>query len=115
LGSQNNDAIILSKEDCPALPDGVPPITFKSNNAGGVLGGLSSGMPVVFDVAFKPVPSIALEQETVNRRGESTGLKIEGRHDVFICRRALPVVEAMTAITLADLVLINRASRSLTS
>jgi chorismate synthase len=91
-----------------ALPRGVPALGYKTNNAGGVLGGISTGMPLEFRAAFKPVPSIARRQETVDRRGNCRDLLIEGRHDICICPRAVPVVEAMTALVLADLLLLAR-------
>ncbi len=77
-----------------------------TNNAGGVLGGMSTGMPLVVRVAVKPTPSIAIEQETVDVRGmRETTIKIQGRHDACIVPRAVPVVEAMMAVTLADFAL----------
>lgn len=111
LGSQNNDAMHAE--------NGKP--VFETNHAGGVLGGLSSGADIVFRVAVKPVPSIFKQQETVRRaialngegavtgdgsaQYESTKLQIKGRHDVCLCPRIVPVVEAMTALVLADALL----------
>jgi chorismate synthase len=94
------------------LPPGTPDLDYASNNAGGVLGGLSTGMPLEFTVAFKPVPSIAMKQETMDRRGTVRELVIRGRHDVCVCPRAVPVVEAMTALVLADLALLKRLDRA---
>ncbi len=85
--------------------------SFKTNNAGGILGGISRGDDIVFRVAVKPVPSIYLSQETVDVNGNECDILIEGRHDVCLCPRIVPVVEAMTAITLADMILRNRSSR----
>ncbi|MBI4188386.1 MAG: chorismate synthase, partial [Chloroflexi bacterium] len=74
-----------------------------TNNAGGILGGISNGMPVVLRVAFKPTPSIAREQKTVDlKKMSSASLEIRGRHDACIVPRAVPVVEAMMAVTLCD-------------
>jgi chorismate synthase len=93
----------------PELP--VPALSFKTNHAGGVLGGISSGAALEFRVAFKPPASIAMRQETVNRRGERAELRVTGRHDVCIVPRAVPVVEAMTALVLADFLLLRRGDR----
>jgi chorismate synthase len=93
------------------LPPGVPALQYATNNAGGVLGGISTGMPLEFKVAFKPVPSISKKQETTGRDGKIRELIIRGRHDVCIVPRAVPVVEAMTALVLADLLLLSRVNR----
>ena len=75
----------------------------KSNNNGGINGGISNGMPIVFRAAFKPTASIALPQETIDMRTMTDAeIKIEGRHDPCIVMRACPVVEAVTAICLLD-------------
>lgn len=86
-------------------------ISKKTNHAGGVLGGMSDGSPLVIRAAFKPTPSIAALQETVNMDLEPVELSIHGRHDPLIVPRAIIVVESMTAITLADLLLRNMSSR----
>jgi len=114
-GSELNDTPIPSSSpiihDSSFLPEGVPPLEWKTNNAGGILGGLSTGAELRFTVAFKPVSSIARPQETINRQGEKTELLIHGRHDVCVAPRAVPVVEAMAALVLADFVLLQRATR----
>jgi chorismate synthase len=92
-GSENNDPF--------AIEDGK--ITTLTNNAGGILGGISNGMPVVVRVAVKPTPSISQEQKTVDmEKIEPATLSIHGRHDACIVPRAVPVVAAMTAVTLCD-------------
>ncbi|MDP3880236.1 MAG: chorismate synthase [Dehalococcoidales bacterium] len=92
-GSENNDAFTIS--------DGK--VVTVTNNAGGILGGISNGMPVVVRVAFKPTPSIARIQNTVDlQKMTDTSLEVKGRHDACIVPRAVPVVEAMMAVTLCD-------------
>jgi chorismate synthase len=92
-GSEDNDAYQMKDGKVVAL----------TNNAGGVLGGLSSGMPIVIRVAVKPTSSIAKEQRTVNlSRMEDAQIKVGGRHDPCVVPKAVPVVEAAVAITLAD-------------
>ncbi len=84
---------------------------FCSNHAGGVLGGISTGQEVVFRIAVKPPASIKFPQKTQNIHGEAIDLSVEGRHDPIICPRIVPVVEAMTALVLADLFLENETLR----
>jgi chorismate synthase len=91
LGSENND---------PVTPKG-----YASNNAGGVLAGISSGQDVVVRAAVKPIPSIGLPQQTVTRDGRPTTVEIKGRHDPAAIPRIVPVLEAMTLLTLADFML----------
>lgn len=82
-----------------------------TNNSGGVLGGMSDGDALVFRAAFKPTPSIAQPQITINNKGEAKSIEIKGRHDPIVVPRAVVVVEAMTAVTLADLVLMNMCAK----
>jgi len=87
----------------PMTPDG-----FLSNNAGGILGGMASGQEIVLRAAVKPIPSIALPQQTVNRTGQAARITIGGRHDICAIPRIVPVLKAMTLLTLADFVLLQR-------
>ncbi len=103
-GSQNNDPMRRDGETGKAR--------FLSNNAGGILGGISTGAEILFRAAVKPVPSIALTQLTVDTRGEDCEISVHGRHDVCLCPRIVPVVESMTAIVLADLWLRNLTARA---
>ena len=82
----------------------------KTNHAGGILGGISDGSDVCIRVSFKPTPSIAREQHSLHRDGTVRPISIHGRHDPLIAARACVVVEAMTAITLLDLMMLNMAS-----
>ena len=106
-GSTNNDIMRANSDGSK--------VEFLTNNAGGVLGGISNGNEIFFRVAVKPVPSIFKEQQTVsideNGKFHNENLKIEGRHDVCLCPRIVPVIEAMTAATLCDLFLQNQAGR----
>lgn len=96
LGSENNDPFEMQNGK----------IVTKTNHAGGVLGGLSNGMPLIVRVAFKPISSIAKEQETINlKTGQPVLLKTEGRFDPCPIPRAVPLVEAIMAIVLADFAL----------
>jgi len=95
-GSQNNDA----------LRPGSPP--FASNHAGGILGGISTGQEIILQAAIKPIASIAREQETIDRQGKPASVLIGGRHDLSAIPRAVPVLAAMTALTLADALLLQK-------
>ena len=81
----------------------------RTNHSGGVQGGISNGEPIVFRVAFKPVATIGLAQETVDFDGEPVTLEAKGRHDPCVVPRAVPIVEAMAALVLIDLALMQRA------
>ena len=95
-GSENNDPFVLR--------DGA--VAVEHNRAGGILGGITTGMPLTLRAAFKPTPSIARPQQTVRLSAmEETTLEIRGRHDPCIAHRAVPVVEAVTAAVLLDLLL----------
>ncbi|MDX5319452.1 MAG: chorismate synthase [Bacteroidota bacterium] len=100
-GSEANDAFYASESG----------IKTKSNQSGGVLGGISNGMPIEFKVAFKPVSTIGIEQETVNRKGEDVLLEAKGRHDPCVVPRAVPIVEAMSALVICDLWMMYQARK----
>ena len=85
--------------------------TTKTNNSGGVQGGISNGMNIYFNVAFKPVATIMQSQETIDNKGETVTMEGKGRHDPCVVPRAVPIVEAMTALVLADFTLRNRNSK----
>jgi chorismate synthase len=92
-GSEYNDPLTVHDQEVQSL----------TNNAGGVIGGLSNGQPIVCRIAFRPPSSIAMLQTTVNLQTmKEQPLLIKGRFDVCVVPRAIPIVEAMTAIVLAD-------------
>jgi chorismate synthase len=93
-GSEMNDPLRLQGGD----------IRLTSNHSGGINGGITNGMPIVFTVAIRPTPSISKEQETVNMDTlENASLKVEGRHDPCIVHRAVPVIEAAAALATCEL------------
>jgi chorismate synthase len=100
-GSQHND---------PFYQDGSR-VRTRTNHSGGIQGGISNGEPIRLAVAFKPVATIFLPQETVTRAGESVTFQAKGRHDPCVLPRAVPMVEAMAALVLADHVLRQRVAR----
>jgi chorismate synthase len=110
IGDGFGAARLTGEEDADAMrpgPDGKP--HFLANHAGGILGGISSGQPVVVRVALKPTSSILTPVETIDRNGEATEIRTKGRHDPCVGIRAAPVVEAMMALVLADQKLLHRA------
>ena len=101
-GSEQNDVF---------EPDGKGGITTRTNNSGGIQGGISNGQDIYFRVAFKPVATLLREQETVDRNGLPTKLTARGRHDACVLPRAVPVVEAMAAITILDSYLLSKSTQ----
>ena len=98
FGSENNDPYVIKNGK----------ILTKTNNSGGILGGISNGMPIVFRVAFKPASSIAKYQDSVNvKTKKKIKLQVGGRHDPCVVPRAPPVVDSLVALTLADHALIS--------
>lgn len=102
LGSEQNDSF---------YSDDQTHVQKKTNNAGGVLGGISDGSDVVFRVAFKPTPSIFQTQGTITQQKENIEINIKGRHDPIVVPRAVVVVESMAAVTLVDLLFTNMTSK----
>jgi chorismate synthase len=100
-GSAHNDLFILKNKNIQTL----------TNHSGGIQGGISNGMPILFKTAFKPISSIKKTQQTINEKGDIIALEIGGRHDVCAVPRAVPIVRAYTAIILADLILQNQLSK----
>lgn len=100
-GSEHNDAFELQDEK----------VVTKTNNSGGIQGGISNGAPVTFNVAFKPTATVSVPQETVSNKNESIQLKTTGRHDPCVVPRAIPIVEAMAALVTVDLLLRSKTNR----
>ena len=86
-------------------------IALRTNRSGGIQGGISNGEDIYFRVAFKPVATILMEQPTVDKEGNETILKARGRHDPCVLPRAVPIVEAMAAMTILDYYLLNKTTR----
>jgi chorismate synthase len=101
-GSTHNDIFVSNGEG------GIKTAT---NHSGGIQGGISNGSDIVFKVAFKPIATILQSQPSVNNKGENIVLAAKGRHDVVVVPRAVPIVEAMAALVIADHLLRNRSSR----
>ena len=101
VGSENNDSFYIDNGT----------INKKTNHAGGILGGISDGSEIIIKASFKPTPSIFKQQDTVSRELNETQIEIKGRHDPIIAPRAAVVVETMSAIVIADLVMKNCTSR----
>jgi chorismate synthase len=103
-GSEHNDAFLLDDRDH---------VSTATNFAGGTLGGISTGLPLIARTAFKPTSSIKKAQKTLNLQKEEKEFQLpEGsRHDPCVAIRAVPIVEAMTALVLADALLLQRAAR----
>ncbi|MCB0487106.1 MAG: chorismate synthase [Cyclobacteriaceae bacterium] len=100
-GSQHNDEFVNEGGK----------IRTKTNHSGGVQGGISNGEDIYFNVAFKPVATIMKDQQSVNKEGEATTVKGKGRHDPCVVPRAVPIVESMAALVIADFVLRNEVSK----
>lgn len=100
-GSEHNDSFVQEAGK----------VRTKTNHSGGIQGGISNGEDIYFNVAFKPVATIMQDQESVNEAGESVTVSGKGRHDPCVVPRAVPIVEAMAALVLADYLLISRTNK----
>lgn len=100
-GSEHNDPFVLDGSSSNKR------LRTKTNHSGGIQGGISNGEPVVFRVAFKPPATIGKTQETCTFDGEECSLNAKGRHDPCVVPRAIPIVEAMAALVIADQLLIQ--------
>lgn len=101
MGSEHNDEYVYVEDK----------VKTKTNNSGGVQGGITNGMDVYFNIAFKPTATILKEQQTIDQNKKSTVLNVKGRHDPCVLPRAVPIVEAMAALVCADFMLLNRTTK----
>jgi chorismate synthase len=101
LGSEHNDEFVFT--------DGK--VKTKTNHSGGIQGGITNGMDIYFNVAFKPTATILKQQNTIDQSNKSTVLEVKGRHDPCVLPRAVPIVEAMAALVCADFILLNRTTK----
>jgi len=111
-GSEQNDIFVPADPDgSPATTKGYNGITTTTNRSGGIQGGISNGQDIYFRVAFKPVATLLRNQPTVDINGKPVEFKARGRHDACVLPRAVPVVEAMAAITILDNYLLNKTTQ----
>ena len=102
-GSEHNDLFVIDTSSVNKI------LRTKTNNSGGVQGGISNGQPIIFRVAFKPPATIGKTQQTCTFDGEECSFNARGRHDPCVVPRAVPIVEAMAALVLADQILLQRS------
>tara|TARA_Y100000590_G_scaffold310460_1_gene350766 strand:- start:4792 stop:5874 length:1083 start_codon:yes stop_codon:yes gene_type:complete len=109
IGAGMNTSLMSGEENSDEMRSYKNKIKFKSNNAGGILGGISSGQDIIVSFAVKPTSSILSSRETINKSGKNTKISVRGRHDPCVGLRAVPIGEAMMACVLLDHYLLNRA------
>ena len=109
IGVGMNAAFLTGEENSDEIKNIKGKTRFKSNNAGGILGGISSGQDIIVSFAVKPTSSILNARETINKKGKNTKISVKGRHDPCVGIRAVPIGEAMMACVLLDHFLMNRA------
>ena len=109
IGSGMSSAFLSGEENSDEMRSRSGKVKFKSNNAGGILGGISSGQNIIASFAVKPTSSILNNRETVNKKGKNTNISVKGRHDPCVGIRAVPIGEAMLACVLLDHYLMNKA------
>ena len=114
IGSQHNDPFVAAADAPGTTPAGIPKskLQTRTNHSGGIQGGISNGMPIFFRVAFKPPATISQDQTTARYDASSEGvLAAKGRHDPCVVPRAVPIVEGMAALAIADAVMAQHARR----
>ena len=109
IGAGMSSAYLSGEENSDEIRSSSGKIKFKSNNAGGILGGISSGQEIIVSFAVKPTSSIINSRETINKKGKNTKISVRGRHDPCVGIRAVPIGEAMLSCVLLDHYLMNRA------
>jgi chorismate synthase len=109
IGSGISSAYLSGEENSDEMRMQSGQIKFKSNNAGGILGGISSGQDIIASFSVKPTSSILTSRETIDKKGKNTDISVKGRHDPCVGIRAVPIGEAMLACVLLDHYLMNRA------
>ena len=100
-GSEHNDVFYTDNNT----------VKTRTNYSGGIQGGISNGQDIYFNVAFKPVATIMMDQESINEAGDEVTVEGKGRHDPCVVSRAVPIVEAMAALVIADYLLISETNR----
>ena len=104
-----NSAFLTGEENSDEIRKSSGKVKFKSNNAGGILGGISSGQNILASFAVKPTSSILNTRETINKKGKNTKISVKGRHDPCVGIRAVPIGEAMISCVILDHLLMHRA------
>ena len=112
IGSGMNSAQLSGEENSDEISQNKTKLSFNSNNAGGILGGISSGQEIIVSFAVKPTSSILKSRKTINKFGRNTTISVKGRHDPCVGIRAVPVGEAMLSCVLLDHYLMNKAQCS---
>jgi len=108
IGAGMKAAFLSGEENSDEIRGVIGETKFKSNNAGGILGGISSGQEIIASFAVKPTSSILINRETIDKKGKNTKISVQGRHDPCVGIRAVPIGEAMMACVLLDHFLLNR-------
>ena len=109
IGAGMNAAFLSGEENSDEMNKSSGKVKFKSNQAGGILGGISSGQSIVASFAVKPTSSILTSRNTIDKKGKNTKISVKGRHDPCVGIRAVPIGEAMISCVLLDHFLMNRA------
>ena len=109
IGSGMGSAYLSGEENSDEMRMNSGKLKFKSNNAGGILGGISSGQDIVASFSVKPTSSILSSRKTIDKKGKNSNISVKGRHDPCVGIRAVPIGEAMLACVILDHYLMNRA------